>query len=594
MDERDNQLHFSHSLVFRAMLYLGLSIALVVIFAVAAVLYHQEQMLERKILSDGHGLLAKFITETQDSLAKGQPRTFQSIIDNAARIEEVRDTALYTRLGLMTYTSGQVTVGKPFVRQGENGELQNPNIPLHEQTDGRYRRPDWNVRDLHETEKAREHTAGRTQQECFGCHIRVPELPFDEQGRAYRIGEGSAEFYYALPVERECISCHTNWKEGEKAGYLGITLDTSFATEQRQENLRSILIVLGAVLLPGALVMALVFRLMIYRPIKALIGNIEDLTRGEGDLTRRLQLRGRGEMSLLSRLFNSFVEKIHNIVVSIKSQMSSVHGEAGGLSQSAEEISLRNRQIADRLDVVIAHAGEVGQASDEVSAALQTIRADMQTTVGVVERSGAAAGENRQATEAAKAKLGSFLERMAGLNQRAQSMLELLKQIDTIADQTNLLALNAAIEAARAGESGRGFAVVADEVRNLAGRTGELTRSINDIVGGFTRDMAQASAVMSETSEEMALIAQSSTSTERDLQEAVERSRALHREFGRMESAAERQRQLTASITEAIVQAGEEAGRTRETGERVQELAHRLLEAVSQVESATSRFRTSH
>ncbi|OOB77452.1 MAG: hypothetical protein BEN19_01930 [Epulopiscium sp. Nuni2H_MBin003] len=88
---------------------------------------------------------------------------------------------------------------------------------------------------------------------------------------------------------------------------------------------------------------------------------------------------------------------------------------------------------------------------------------------------------------------------MNDINQSSISIGEIIKVIENIASQTNLLALNAAIESARAGEAGKGFAVVAGEIRELANKTSEIVKEVEDTINRTLSMIDKGQAIVNNT-----------------------------------------------------------------------------------------------
>lgn len=587
------QVKTTDSLPFRAMAFLLLGVGLVAAAAVAVFAHLQGLRAEARILEQGYGYLDSFVAESADSIAKGQSHAFQEVANNVARIGEVTQTALYAPYGLMTYRSGVPSVGIPFAFD-DQGRFVNPNEALYAESRGRAHREDWMVRDRTDTAASRAHAEKYKDQACTSCHYGVAEdLVWDEKGRAHRIVQGEAQFFQRLPVARGCVDCHSNWKEGGTAGWLQVGVDTGFAADERRQTLQGVFGVLAAVLVPAMLIVFLVFRLMIGRPIGALLSNLDDLAHREGDLTRLLDGSARHEMGLVSRLFNEFVNKIRAIVEAIKGRLTGLFHSADQLATQAQEILQANTHVAENLSGVAGTADHMRESSTVAARAIARIYQDIDGIVSLIEATRVSSRENGLSIGRAMEKTQRFAETVGALLTKTREVVGQVGQISKIASQTNLLSLNAAIEAARAGEHGRGFAVVAGEVRNLADETATLTHSIDTILASFVQDVERTSQFMDETKGLMSQVSTSSETTDLELNRASERTAGLQRDFNQVNDTVAEQNHLAESIAEHILQASEEASRTRQTADQLTRLSEELRASVQAVAAASAKFKTS-
>jgi len=235
---------------------------------------------------------------------------------------------------------------------------------------------------------------------------------------------------------------------------------------------------------------------LISRNIFNIIESLQDMVKGNGDLTKRLTTKSTDDIGVLVDSFNQFVEKLQYII-------REVYGSTTQLAAAAEEMSAITVASTDNVRKQQRETEQVATAMNEMTATVVEVSKNAEQAADNTSEADTQAQEGRRIVNDTVESINSLASEVDSaanviheLEQNSESIGSVLEVIRGIAEQTNLLALNAAIEAARAGEQGRGFAVVADEVRSLASRTQQSTQEIQSMIERLQTGAQKAVEVM--------------------------------------------------------------------------------------------------
>jgi methyl-accepting chemotaxis protein len=329
----------------------------------------------------------------------------------------------------------------------------------------------------------------------------------------------------------------------------------------------------------------------IKKPLTAIENMILDIAQGEGDLTRRLDYRGRDELGAICNGFNQFVEKLQGIIRQVASGTQQVASASTQLMANAE-------QIATGAEEVAAQAVTVATAGEEMSATSSDIAMNCQRAAEASNLASTTAKSGAEVVEKSVQAMGQIANRVQdaaktveSLGSRSDQIGAIVSTIEDIADQTNLLALNAAIEAARAGEQGRGFAVVADEVRALAERTTKATREIGEMIKAIQIETKSAVTAMELGVAEVELGTSEAAKSGQALEEIQEQINAVTMQVSQVATAAEEQTATTSEISSNIHQITDVVEGTAKGAQESAAAASQLAQTAEELQRLVSQFK---
>jgi len=389
---------------------------------------------------------------------------------------------------------------------------------------------------------------------------------------------------------KDCILCH-QVPEGTVLGV--VSMKVSLDSVEAQVSAFRIKIAGVAIAALGALLVLiyLITNHFVSKPLEAMRSGLADIARGEGDLTRRLPIKGNDEVGLAAQVFNEMMENFNQLVRQVRDSASQVSARVAALSDNADRVTQSSHQQNEKSDQAASAVEQLVSSISSIAQSAEHVQHQSQESLARANEGsrnlGVLLGEMNVVESAVK----EMADSVNNFVKNTEAITTMTREVKDIAEQTNLLALNAAIEAARAGEQGRGFAVVADEVRKLAEKSSRSATEIDAI----TAQLSAQSVAVRRSIEEGISHLESSQNAVHSVSDILKATNGSVTEVGlgldAIASATDQQRRFSGDVENSIEAIAGMARENSGTVEQTAGAAHDLKRLAEGLASLVGRFK---
>ena len=190
---------------------------------------------------------------------------------------------------------------------------------------------------------------------------------------------------------------------------------------------------------------------------------------------------------LIILVFDVLIFKLRKLIIQINISSENEHriseellGEVQNLAVAAKENSATSQDSAAAVKEIVATMEDTNTLSECISTKIKSVSSLAGNTSTCVVDGVAQIEQNVEQLKNIYSANLQTIDGIKNLNNRIESIWDIVNLINNVADQAKIIAFNAELEASTAGEAGKSFRIVANEIRRLSDGIIEGTREIKE------------------------------------------------------------------------------------------------------------------
>ncbi len=265
--------------------------------------------------------------------------------------------------------------------------------------------------------------------------------------------------------------------------------------QYRQEKRNTIGFIALLAILVNIVMLHLMVRLVVERPLKRLTQSLEKINQGEtvpipfqkqkdriGILARAIKDFQGALITLQREDCRKKKERIiiEDLVCKMSDLIDGLQKKAFRMKDTANELNVLAADMEDQTLGATQSASKTVARTDRVTDSTQQLQSGVADIRAQVSRQNELIGDINRVTQTSR-------QDICELTRASDQINEIVQIVKKIAGDTKLLSLNARIEATRSGAAGKGFTVVAREVKMLSLQTEAANQDIAEKIASIQR-----------------------------------------------------------------------------------------------------------